>query len=135
MTQITAEETYDTSAMPGAQRRMVKRVTVDFPAALHTVLCKLEGKIADISPKGAKLKVGAPIEVAGSARLLIEGQEVFCDVIWSDGEACGVKFERELSEDLLATIMKDAVERFAPVACASWIPMGTKRGGRLVCEG
>ena len=113
---------------------MVKRVVVDFPARLHTVLNKLEGKIADISPKGAKLKVGAPVELAGSARLVIEGREVFCDVMWSDGDACGLKFERELPEDLLATIMKDATERFAPVACASWIPMGTKRGGRLVCE-
>lgn len=135
MTQIPEENSLTASPVVTAQRRMVKRVTVDFPAALHTVLCKLEGKIADISPKGAKLKVGAPVEVAGSARLLIEDTEVFCDVIWSDGEACGVRFERELPEDLLATVMKDAVERFAPVACASWIPMGTKRGGKLVCEG
>ena len=118
-----------------AQRRMVKRVTVDFPAALHTVLNRLEGKIADISPKGAKLKVGAPVDVAGSARLLVEGNEVYCDVIWSDGDLCGLRFERTLSDDILATIMKDAIERLVPVACASWIPMGTKRCGKLVCEG
>lgn len=113
---------------------MVKRVSVDFPARLHTVWSKLDGKIADISSKGAKLQVGAPVELGGSARLFVEGREIFCDVIWSDGEACGIKFERDLPEDLLEAILRDAVESFAPVACAQWIPMGRKRGGKLVCE-
>lgn len=135
MTQSTPQTASNPRAAAPVQRRMVKRVTVDYPAALHTIWCKLEGKIADISAKGAKLHVGVPVDVAGSARLLVEGREIFCDIIWSDGQCCGLKFERDLDESLLATILADAQALFAPVACADWIPMGTKRGGRLVCEG
>jgi len=116
------------------QRRMVKRVVVRYPASLHTVLHKVDGEIADISPKGAKLKVGGQVDAVGSARLIVENREIFCDIMWSDGENCGIKFERDLPEELLDTIMQDATEQLSPVACADWIPMGTKRGGRLVCE-
>lgn len=135
MTNNADQYTSDAGSAAPVQRRMVKRVTVDFPAAIHTIWCKLEGKIENISPKGAKLKLGAPIDTGGSARLMVESQEVFCDIIWSDGDACGLRFERDLDEGLLERIMQEAEESFAPVACASWIPMGTKRGGRLVCEG
>ncbi|HEX5645191.1 MAG TPA: hypothetical protein VFX62_06740, partial [Erythrobacter sp.] len=59
----------------------------------------------------------------------------FCRVIWCTNDACGVEFERPLPQSVLIAIAGEQAKPNGPVANVGNIPMGRKRGGRLVAGG
>lgn len=116
------------------QRRTARRIVVDYPASLQTVLGVVQGTISDISARGAKLIFSGKIDAGMSGRLRIEAHEVYCTVAWRDRHKCGLHFEHPLDAQALSLVLEHATEEFVPIACTEVIPMGQKRRGRLVCE-
>ena len=116
------------------QRRTARRMLVDYPATLQTVCGNLEGQLANLSIRGAKLTLSEPIEIGTNARLRIEAHEVFCRVVWSEGNKCGLVFEHDLEAQALDHVLAHSTEQIVPIACAEIIPMGKKRGGKLVFD-
>ena len=66
-----------------------------------------------------------------SGWLIMGGEEIYCTVIWSKDGACGIEFERSLSEDKLVEIAGEQVTETVPVANRGNIQMGRKRGSLL----
>lgn len=116
------------------QRRTVRRVHVDYPVTLQTTLGLINARVVDISERGAKLRFDGIVEPSASARLRFDAAEVYCAIVWSRDDKCGVEFDRPLDAQTLAMVLENATEEFTPVACAQLIPFGQKRGGRLVLD-
>ena len=113
------------------ERRRSARFTVDIPAFLRTISGDRPCRMANISDNGAKLETASPPREGVTGWLVLGSQEIFCKVIWANHEACGIEFERTLSEDALVGIAGVEVQS-GPVANTGKIQMGRRRGGRLV---
>ena len=113
------------------QRRSA-RFIIDIPVVLRTISGNRECRMANISDNGAKLELVDPPREGVSALLVMGAQEIYCTVIWVKDDACGVEFERSMSDDALYAIAGDQVNKALPVANAGNIPMGRKRAGLIV---
>lgn len=110
-----------------ADRRASARRSSDERACLHLPGGDRNGRLIDISERGARLQVTNP-PIAGALALLKWGShEVFCRIAWSGGDHCGVLFERPISLELV-TRTSDAVSRRDGLAAdPNKIPAGRKR--------
>lgn len=117
------------------ERRRSARFAVDLEALFRSISAERMGRLANISEQGAKLVMDEPPREGISGWLAFAGQEVFCKVIWTAPDGCGVEFERPLSQQVLVAIAGDQVAQAGPVANAGKIQMGRRRGGRLVASG
>lgn len=113
------------------ERRRSARFTIDIPVTLRTISGDRECRMANISDNGAKLETDTPPREGISGWLVMGGEEIFCKVIWSKDGACGIEFERSLSEDKLVEIAGEQVTETVPVANRGNIQMGRKRGSLL----
>lgn len=113
------------------ERRRSARFTIDIPVTLRTISGDRECRMANISDNGAKLETDTPPREGISGWLVMGGEEIFCKVIWSKDGACGIEFERSLSEDKLVEIAGEQVTETVPVANRGNIQMGRKRGSFL----
>ena len=109
-------------------------MTVNYSAIFQTVNNRLGVTILDVTAQGAKLATPRAIEAGLSARLFIDGHEVYCTVRWANDRQCGLKFADELPQDALDKVLETSSEEIVPVACAHMIPMGRKRDGKLVYD-
>lgn len=117
------------------ERRRSARFAVELEAVFRSISSERLGRLANISEQGAKILMDAPPREGISGWLAFAGQELFCKVVWASPEACGVHFERPLSQQVLVAIAGDQVNLGGPVANAGNIQMGRRRGGRLVASG
>lgn len=113
------------------ERRRSARFTIDIPVTLRTISGNRECRMANISDNGAKLETDTPPREGVSGWLIMGGEEIYCTVIWSKDGACGIEFERSLSEDKLVEIAGEQVTETVPVANRGNIQMGRKRGSLL----
>ena len=113
------------------ERRRSARFTIDIPVILRTISGDRECRMANISDNGAKLETDTPPREGVSGWLIMGGEEIYCTVIWSKEGACGIEFERSLSEDKLVEIAGEQVTETVPVANRGNIQMGRKRGSLL----
>ncbi|MEP3051074.1 MAG: PilZ domain-containing protein [Erythrobacter sp.] len=118
------------------ERRGDARHLVDFPARFCTISAERRGHLANVSPQGARMEFRGdeppPKNVSGM--LMFEDIEVFCKVVWSNCDACGLIFERPLPAKALGIAVSETPTSSGPVARAINIPLGRKRG-RLVTGG
>jgi hypothetical protein len=117
-----------------SERRTTLRLSVDYPASFQTVSAEIKGKLADISPRGAKFRLANPPKPGTTGRLKIDEDEVFCRVAWADDDGCGLAFEHELAIEAVNRVLEDAACSQVPIACANRIPEGRKRAGQLVYQ-
>jgi PilZ domain len=115
-----------------AERRRTARFTVDCAMRFRMISGHRDGRLANISEQGAKLALQNPPREGMTGWLAFSGHEAFCRVIWSTSDSCGVEFERPLPQSVLIAIAGEQAKLTGPVANAGNIPMGRKRGGRLV---
>ena len=95
---------------------------------MRTPYSCIVGEICDISTGGARFEAASGVPgPAINVFLEWEGQEVFCRIIWSKHDACGVAFDKPIPQSAVG----DAVEqtrRSEPPAALGNIPLGTRRG-------
>lgn len=111
-----------------ADQRRSGRFVVAIPAVFRTASGSRQCRMANISDNGAKLETDNPPATGVSGMLMLGEEEIYCTVIWSNDEACGVEFERSIGEAALTEIAGDQVRKSRPVANCSNIQMGRKRG-------
>ncbi|MGB3712250.1 MAG: PilZ domain-containing protein [Erythrobacter sp.] len=120
-----------------ADRRRNARFTTEIPVTLQTVLGNRQGRISNISDRGAMIEVSSPPPENIAACLILGEEELFCTVVWSNEDACGVEFDRAIGDAKLAEIAGEELEQQrerGPVANVGNIQPGRKRG-RLVAGG
>lgn len=117
-----------------AEQRRAPRFPVKIPVTLRTVSGNRKCRIANISDLGAKLEMPDPPGEGISACIICGSDEIYCRIIWSDENACGVEFERALGEARLIEMVGEQSEPNGPVANVGNIQMGRKRG-QLVSGG
>ena len=117
------------SRMEAAQkdRRRTARFVTDISVVLRTVLGNRSCHMSNISDKGAKLETSSPPPEGIAACLVMGEQEIYCKVIWSKEDACGVEFDRAIPDRMLHQIAHEEVKKTGPVANVGRIQPGRKR--------
>lgn len=110
-----------------ADRRLSRRVRVTCEAVLETLTGDFSGQLWDISEGGARLQLAAPPQVGLTARLRWAEHEALCHVIWSDGEMCGVAFDRPLPAAVVTGTAELNRVIELPIARVGNIAAGRKR--------
>ncbi len=122
-----------TRAVAESERRVAKRVRVDCPATLLMPSGDRQGRLYDISEDGARFLTDNPPAKGCSAILEWPVHEIYCKVIWSNSEGCGLEFDRNIPGAIVnETAARSPVEA-GRVASNDRIPLGQKRSRRPVC--
>ena len=109
------------------ERRLVGRARTDCAARLQTPGGDWHGRLWDISETGARVHLERPPAEGVLALLKWHTNEVFCRVIWSADDMCGVQFERRLSDSVVAETLGEATVDRGPAASVGSIPVGQRR--------
>lgn len=103
-----------------------REVTLQLPAGLR------HGYLLDLSRSGAQIEI-APQPAAGSPVLMRwDGHEAFGEVVWARGEACGVRFDKLLPEEIVGSTAAQPRIKAGPTASVANIPLGARRSSRLL---
>jgi hypothetical protein len=114
-------------AVVPAERRGALRYRLDCPAQLHLTSGVRHGVLLDMSETGARVQTAEPPQPGISLLLKWQSHEVFCRVIWTSGDTCGVLFDRPLSAAMLDGTIELAAKPPGPIAAVGKIPLGQKR--------
>ena len=109
------------------ERRLCGRARTDCAARLQTPGGDWHGRLWDLSETGARIHVAKPPAEGVLALLKWQTNEVFCRVVWSADDMCGVAFERQLSASVVAETLGEEVIDRGPAASVGSIPAGTRR--------
>ncbi|MBO9574706.1 MAG: PilZ domain-containing protein [Sphingobium sp.] len=123
-------------------QRQAKRIEVDIPVAIVTVLETTEGSIVDLTEQGAQIHgLGLP----SGTRFQIEyrGQTIFALCRWSEIDRMGVKFLFELvdgplHERLMMARMAQPVDDMPagmPAMASAPAPLAARTFGRATLGG
>ncbi|WP_375290148.1 PilZ domain-containing protein [Qipengyuania sp.] len=112
------------SQMP--DRRVVQRYQVDCPATLKMAGGMREGRLTDLSVRGAQFDTPEPPTPGTSGLLGWLDQEQFCTVVWSKNQACGVVFERPVGPELVERSGEMIEIPAGPVAQFDNIPLASR---------
>ena len=110
-----------------SERRRSARFVIDIPVTLRTVTGDRQCRMENISDKGAKLEIDNPPKDGADCWLVLGEEEIYCQVIWSNESACGIQFERAISENRLIAIAGEPAKQPKPAANTGNIQMGRKR--------
>lgn len=109
-------------------QRASARVKIAIEARLRLTIGDRPGRLVDLSETGARFSLPNPPPEGAPAILLWFTHEVFCKVIWTAQDACGLKFDRPLGQEIvLEAIGQDLDLTAASAANRNNIPMGRKR--------
>lgn len=114
-------------AIQPIERRAVGRARADCPARLQTAGGDWHGRLWDISETGARVHVVNPPAEGILALLKWNTNEVFCRVVWSAGDMCGLAFERPVGSSVVAETIGAPLVDQGPAASVGNIPVGTRR--------
>jgi hypothetical protein len=89
-----------------------------------------QGQLADLSESGACVELSNPPPVGALAMLKWGPHESFCTVVWAKASACGVTFEKPISQSVVFETISENVEAIALAADPTRIPLGQKRSKR-----
>ena len=124
-------------AYPGAahaaqpiERRAVGRARTDCPVRLRTPGGDWNGRLWDLSETGARVEVAGPPAQGVTCLIGWAANELFCRVVWSADDMCGVLFERPIARAVvLETLGEPEPEApSGPAASVGNIPIGRRRG-------
>ena len=77
------------------QARQIKRIEVDIPITIATVLDTVEATIVDITERGAQIH-GASLPSGTRCQIDYLGETIFAQCQWSEIDRMGIKFLFEL---------------------------------------
>lgn len=111
------------------ERRAAGRARADCPVRLQTPAGTWQGRLWDLSETGARVQVVHPPAQGSMVLISWQTNELFCRVVWSADDMCGVVFERPISS---ATVRETPGEPqrepdSAPAASVGNIPVGRRR--------
>ena len=109
------------------ERRAARRSRVTCAASLQTLSEEYLGQLWDLSRTGARIKVDRPPDAGTAAILRWASEQAMCHVVWTDGDICGVAFERPIDDSVVAAAarMTGVIEQ--PIASISNIAVGRRR--------
>lgn len=116
-----------------AERRAVGRARTDCPTRLQTPVKTWDGRLWDLSEVGARVQVQNPPQEGALVLLSWQSTELFCRVVWSADDMCGVLFERPISRTVVLETLGepiselDLVSGSGPAASVGNIPIGKRR--------
>lgn len=121
------------------ERRAVGRARTDCPARLRTPGGDWHGRLWDLSEASARVQVDSPPAQGVMCLIGWQANELFCRVVWSADDMCGVLFERPIPYALVLETLGEDAEPEAPsgpAASVGNIPIGRRRSRlRLADEG
>lgn len=118
------------------ERRTVQRYSVDCPATLKMTGGLRDGRLSDLSEKGARLETAEPPAKGSSGLLQWLDQEHFGTIVWTKDGSCGISFERPIGEDIVARSGELVEIEAGPVAQFGKIPVASRgRRASLVTTG
>ncbi|WP_169829114.1 PilZ domain-containing protein [Tsuneonella mangrovi] len=119
-----------------ADRRAVRRYSVDRAARIKLAGGDRFGRLTDLSEAGARFDGQNPPVEGASCLLCWDGYEYFAKVIWASQASCGVRFERDIPMEVVEATIEAVEFQDGPVAHFGNIPLGQKRSRRssLVSE-
>ncbi len=85
---------------PGG-RRAAARAPAFKATGIMTMDRSQVGYLIDVSATGAKLDGGGGLSIGQSIWLKTGEIDVLAEVVWSEPDACGVHFDKQLSDDQL----------------------------------
>ena len=83
--------------MQPIERRAVGRARTDCPARLQTPGGNWYGRLWDLSEAGARVQVENPPAQGVMCLISWKANELFCRVVWSADDMCGVLFEKPVA--------------------------------------
>ena len=124
-------------AFPGAaqaylpiERRAAGRARTDCPARLQTPGGSWQGRLWDLSESGARVQVANPPAQGVMCLIRWHSNEVFCRVMWSADDMCGLLFEKPIANSVVMETLGEPEPEGpkAPAASVANIPFGRRRG-------
>ena len=111
------------------ERHAAGRARADCPVRLQTPGCDWHGRLWDLSEAGARVQVENPPAPGTTCLIGWQANELFCRVVWSIDDMCGVLFERPIpSAAVMETIGQPEPEApSGPAASVGNIPIGRRR--------
>lgn len=88
---------------PGG-RRAEAREPILLSAALYSLGSSRPIILSDVSRTGAQLCVHDPLRCGQEVWIRIPPAEIFGEVVWTDGDRCGITFDEPLSDDELGLL-------------------------------
>jgi hypothetical protein len=110
-----------------AERRTSVRYRVSCPVQLQLPSGQRIGCMVDMSERGARIEVDDPPRQGASVMLEWMCYDVICQVVWATEDACGLRFEKELSPARVLEVQQYREEFMGPIAEVSNIPLGRRR--------
>jgi len=112
------------------ERRAAGRARTDCPVRLQTPGCDWHGRLWDLSESGARVQVENPPVQGATCLIRWKANELFCRVMWSMDDMCGVLFERPIpSAAVMETLGEpEPAAPSGPAASVGNIPIGRRRG-------
>lgn len=131
-----ASPQFDPKSFQAPDRRVVQRYLVDCPATLRMAGGLREGRLTDLSARGAQFDTPEPPAHGTSGILQWLDQEQFCTVVWTKGKACGLIFERPIGMDVVERSGEMVETPAGPVAQFGNIPIAARgrRASLVVAE-
>jgi hypothetical protein len=114
-----AESARERRALP--RKPMAVSARLELPSGGRSV------QIVDLSDRGARVQLAAPPPVGAPALLKWQSHECYGTVAWATDSECGLRFDQELAQTVLATCAESHTERLKPVAALDRIRIGAKR--------
>jgi hypothetical protein len=116
-------------AQSAIERRAAGRARTDCPARLQSPGGNWHGRLWDLSEAGARVQVENPPAQGVMCLISWQANELFCRVVWSDEDMCGVLFERPIpTAVVLETLGQPEPEApVGPAASVTNIPAGRRR--------
>jgi hypothetical protein len=112
------------------ERRSVGRARTDCAARLQTPGGDWHGRLWDLSETGARVQVDNPPAQGVMCLIRWQANELFCKIVWSADDMCGVLFERPIPRAVVIETLggvEPETER-GPAARVDNIPIGRRRG-------
>jgi hypothetical protein len=88
---------------PGG-RRAASREPILLSAALLSMGCSRPIILSDVSRTGAQLRLDEALRCGQEVWIKVSPAEIFGEVIWAEGERCGILFDEPLSDDELGLL-------------------------------
>ena len=88
---------------PGG-RRSETREPVLLSASLLSLRSSRPIILSDVSRTGAQLLVHEPMRAGQEVWIKVPPAEIFGEVVWMDGDRCGITFDEPLSDDELGLL-------------------------------
>ncbi len=108
-------------------RVAIEQSQIARPARLQTAYSLWHGELSEITSAGATFTASTPPRIGVTALINWDSIETFCQVVWIEGDRCGVRFEREIAQYAGAQPAPPREKPAAAAAAVGNIPFGRKR--------